>query len=288
MGTMFFGQYLLAKGAINREALLDALERQRRSNLSLPDLAIQEGLIDLKQASAIMAQYRMSDIPIEVILAKIGDLSGDEIERLQHQQRSSWLRIGAALVEGGHMSDAEVLGHLDDYHSLETAANQQIREAMHYVPNSDAVGACVELTVFHFTRVSGRPAKLDSVLVVTDELEPGRQRFSQRIVGDGDYTVALDLPSELVAALARGLLGADVEPGTEAEADAVCEVVNLIGGNTCTRLEQLGRLLRPEPPVLSGPNRLVAPSDSVVRATVVSTDVNFDIRIFSTGGGAQR
>jgi len=28
MGSMFFGQYLLSRGAINREALIDAIERQ--------------------------------------------------------------------------------------------------------------------------------------------------------------------------------------------------------------------------------------------------------------------
>ena len=68
MATMFFGQYLLAKAAINREALLYALERQRHSNLSLPELAVQQGLIDRSQANSIMVFYRMSNAPIEIIL----------------------------------------------------------------------------------------------------------------------------------------------------------------------------------------------------------------------------
>ncbi len=46
MATMFFGQYLLGNGAIDRAALLDALDRQRRSNFSLPELAVRQGLIE--------------------------------------------------------------------------------------------------------------------------------------------------------------------------------------------------------------------------------------------------
>jgi len=283
MATMFFGQYLLAKAAINREALLDALDRQRRSNLSLTELALQQGLIDRSRANSIMVQYRMSDAPIEVILEQTGGLSPEQIQRLQNKQRSSWLRIGAALVEGGHLSDEEIATHLADYRSLESAVDEEIREAMSHLPDSEAVSACVELTVFHLARVTGRPVKLKSVTVEAVTLAADRQRFSQRIVGDGDYTIVVDLPPALVAEVAQGMLGFSVEPGAEAEPDAVCEVINLIGGNACTRIEQLGQLLRPEPPSWSGSGELVTAGADAVRAGVVSGDVEFEIWVFTPG-----
>lgn len=281
MTTMFFGQYLLAKGVIDREALLDALDRQRESNLSLPELAIQQGLIDRHRAEAIMVQYRLSDRSIEDILISTAGLDTEQVERLQHKQRSSWLRIGAALAEGGHLTEEAIAANLEEYRSLESATDQQIREAMRHLENAEAVSVCMELTVFHFSRVTGRPAKLESVSVEPDGLKEDLQRFSQRIYGDGDYTIALDLPPVLIAAVARGMLGFEIESGTETEADAVCEVVNLIGGNACTRIEQIGNLLRPEPPIWSGSGTIVSPSDPVVRATVVSADMDFDIRVFS-------
>jgi len=285
MTTMFFGNFLLAKGVIDREGLLDALDRQRQSNRSLPELAVQQGLIDRRQANSIMVHYRMSDAPIEVILEEDGGLDPEQIERLQHKQRSSWLRIGAALVEGGHLSEEAIATNLEEYRSLESATDQKIREAMRHLPDSDAVSTCVELTVFHFSRVAGRPAKLESVSVEPDIIEDGLQRFSQRIFGDGDYTIAVDLPPELIASVARGMLGFDIEAGSETEADAVCEVVNLIGGNTCTRIEQFGNLLRPEPPTWSGTGSVVSTADQVVRVAVVSADVKFDIRVFSAADG---
>jgi CheY-specific phosphatase CheX len=157
---------------------------------------------------------------------------------------------------------------------------------MRDLPHADAIGACVELTMFHISRVAGRPNKLGAVSAETVQLEPGRERYSQRIVGDGDFTIAVDLPRELVADIAKGMLGFEVEPGTESEVDAVCEVINLIGGNACTRIEQLGYILRPEPPISwrgGGKDPLVGLS---VRATVASAENAFDIWVLSRLNGA--
>ncbi len=283
MASMFFGQYLLAKGAIDRAALLDALERQRRSNLSLPELAVRNGQMDAAHADAVNVAYRMSSRAIEAILVDTGGLSAEQVERLKNKQRSSWLRIGAALVEGGHLSDEDIARHLEDYRSMESAADQRIRDAMRHLPDADAVTTCVELSVFHFSRVTGRPAKLESVSVEPPVPAADQRRFSQRIAGDGDFTIAVDLPPELVAALARGMLGFEVDPGSEAESDAVCEYLNLIGGNACTRIEQLGRLMRPDPPTWVDRVEDAVELDPAVRAKVVSGDTPFEVSVFTAG-----
>jgi len=235
----------------------------------------------------VTSRYRMSDKSIEAILVEGGFLDAGQVERLQRSQRSSWLRIGAALVEGGHLTEEAIAENLAEYRSLESAADEQIRSAMAGVPEPEAVAACVELTVFHFARVTGRPAKLEAVELVTDELDEGSQRFSQRIVGDRDFTIAVDLPAELASAVARGMLGFEIEPGSETEADAVCEFINLIGGNACTRIEQLGILLRPEPPLWSGAAGVVSAAGDVVRASVVSADSGFSISVFAASEGAR-
>jgi hypothetical protein len=287
MKTMFFGQYLLAKGVIDREALLDALERQRKYNLSLPELAVRQGLIEPEDAAEVLSRFRMSVATIDEILIEGGYLDAEGVHRLHRTQRTSWLRIGSALVEGGHLTEDAIAEHLAEFRSLESAADHRIRNAMRDIPHSDAVGACVEVTVFHFSRVTGRPAKLEAVGIAPQELDAGWQRFSQRIMGDGDFTIAVDLPAELVTSVARGMLGDGVEAESDAEADAVCEFINLIGGNACTRIEQLGYRLRPEPPVWSGSGEVVAPAEESVQATVVSADIEFKIRVFTENEGAR-
>ena len=61
MSSMFFGQYLLENGVIGRDALLDAIERQRTVNRSLTETAVAEGLLSQTQADHIDTVFRLSN-----------------------------------------------------------------------------------------------------------------------------------------------------------------------------------------------------------------------------------
>ena len=99
MGSMFFGQYLLSKGAINREALIDAIDRQRGTNLSLVDLAVRDGCLDPKRAEAILTRYRTSDAGLEELCLEYGEIGREKLDELRRIQRSDWVKMGATLVE---------------------------------------------------------------------------------------------------------------------------------------------------------------------------------------------
>ncbi len=253
MTTMFFGQYLLVKGVIDREALLEALDRQRTIE---PQPARTRGSAGAHRAKPSGSDHGAVPALGSPHRSRFSSTAAVSIRNRLNVCSTNSGRAGCGSVrrspKAGHLTEEAIAANLAEYRSLESAADQKIREAMQHLPNAEAVSACVELTVFHYSRVTGLPAKLESVSVETDVLEEGLQRFSQRIFGDGDYTIAVDLPPTLIAAVGRGMLGFEVEPGSETEADAVCEVINLIGGNACTRIEQFGNLLRPEPPVWSG------------------------------------
>ena len=121
MSSMFFGQYLLEKGAIDRAALLDAIERQRRVNRSLTEVAVSEGLLTQDKADQINTLFRTSNQSIEVICAAEGGLTIGQMERLRKIQRAGWLRIGTALVEGGHLKRDQVEALLETYRAREAA-----------------------------------------------------------------------------------------------------------------------------------------------------------------------
>ena len=48
MGSMFFGQYLLSKGAINREALIEAIERAEVAGPGFVNMPGHTGEADFK------------------------------------------------------------------------------------------------------------------------------------------------------------------------------------------------------------------------------------------------
>jgi hypothetical protein len=249
MGAMFFGQYLLERGVIDRRQLLDALQRQRAHNRSLPEVALGENLFDAATAASIEATYRTGIAPVEELMMAIGGLGPDEVERLQVIQRADWVRIGAALVAGGHLTEQEVETHLEDYRARERSFESEIQAGFERLPSMTVVETSVRLGMRHIGRLVGEVTKVASVDVLPGIPDPGlRRRSSQRIVGDTSFTIILDLPPELAAIASQQLVGTALPPAGAAEDDALREVVNLVGGHACTQLESSGLRLRPEPP----------------------------------------
>jgi len=280
MGAMFFGQYLLSKGVIDREALIDGIERQRKTNLSLTVLAVRRGYLEEKQEEAILLRYRTSDVDLEELCLESGLLDRGQLDELLRIQRSDWMRIGAALVAGGHMTREEVVEQLAKFHDSQRDADQELEANFKSCRDPETVKTIVELAAFHVGRLSDRPIKLQSLGEDPGALEDGRRRYVQKLVGDREIFVVLDLPPAMAVAVGEGLIGIPLEEDSETAIDAVCECVNIIGGNACTRLEASGINLRPEPPFSTEGDEPAVEAGSSIRARVLAGDAEIDVRVF--------
>jgi len=280
MSSMFFGHYLLEQGAIQREGLLDAIERQRNTNRSLPDIAVGEGLLDQVKADQIHTMFRVSNSSYEDLCISEGRLSRTDVEKLSRIQSAEWLRIGAALVQGGYLYDAAMTTHLEDFNTIESAQQRTLESEFNHLEESIIIRACTELTLRHVARISGAPVKLQRIDPSNGTLRQGFCRFAQNIVGDREFCITIDLGAPLFSIAAKGMLGLEVDPASEAARDAGCELINLIGGNACTQLEPQGYSLRPEPPFspdISGPGHEERPS---IRGAALAGDDHFELNIF--------
>jgi hypothetical protein len=277
---MFFGQYLLSKGVINREALIGAIERQRKTNLSLVDLAVRDGCIDPQRAEGILSRYRTTDAGLEELCLEYGKISREKLDELIRIQRSQWVRIGAALIHSGHLTCDQVEAHLYDFDESQHEANQQLAADFCASKDPETVRTVIELSVFHLQRFTNGPVKLLTLSTDGGVLASGRRRYAQKLVGDRELYCALDLPSQLATMIAQGFIGIPVEEDSEVAIDAVCECVNVIGGNACTRLEASGFRLRPQPPFSTEGNEPASEMQSCTRAFVMAGDFEVDLRVF--------
>lgn len=280
MSSMFFGHFLLENGVIGREALLDAIDRQRTTNRSLADIAVGEGLLEQTKADQIHAMFRVSNSSHEDLCISEGRLSPADVERLIRIQSAEWIRIGAALVEGGYLSDAALTTQLENFNTIEAAQQRTLESEFNHLEESVIVRACTELTLRHVARISGAPVKLQRIDPSDGILKQGFRRFAQNIVGDREFCVTLDLGEPLFSIAAKGMIGVDVDPAGDAARDAGCELINLIGGNACTRLEPEGYTLRPEPPFssdYSGRSQEKRPS---IRGAAMAGDDIFELNVF--------
>lgn len=280
MGAMFFGQYLLSKGVISREALIDAIELQRRSNLSLTELAVRKGHMSEGQQAAILARYRTSDADLETLCLESGLVNREQLDELIEIQRSDWVRIGGALVESGHLAVEEVERHLGEFREMQREADLRLEADFQACPDPETVRTVVELSLFHLGRLTDSPVKLRALSTDTGRLAAGRRRYAQKLVGDRQLHVVLDLPPAIASVVAEGLVGMRFDEGSDAANDAVCEFVNIIGGNACTQLEASGCTLRPEPPFSTDRDEPAVEGGNVVRADVLAGETEFDVRVF--------
>jgi len=280
MGAMFFGQYLLSKGVISREALIEAIELQRRSNLSLTEFAVRKGYLTEEQNSAIQVRYRTSDADLETLCLESGLISREQLDELIEIQRSDWVRIGAALVAGGNLTREEVEERLAEFREAQREADRKLNADFESCPNPELVRSVVELTVFHLGRLTGLPIKLGSFSEGTGRLRPGRRRYGMKLIGDREICIVLDLPPEVAESVAQGLIGMPVDAESEVAIDAVGECVNIIGGNACTRLEALGIRLKPEPPFSTADDGPATTESSAFCANVIAGEQGFDVQVF--------
>ena len=277
---MFFGQYLLSRGVISREVLIEAIERQRETNLSLVELAVREGLIEPQCAEGILTRYRTTDAGLEELCIEYGQIDRQKLDELLRIQRSDWVKIGAALIDSGHLNHDQVEKYLADFAVVQREASQRLAADFRACKDPETVKTVTELSVFHLQRFTGGPVKLLTLATDDGALASGRRRFAQKLVGDRELFCALDLPPQLTTAIARDFIGIPVEDGSEVALDAVCECVNIIGGHACTELEASGFRLRPEPPFSSEGNEPAGELESCTRAFVMAGDFKVDVRVF--------
>jgi hypothetical protein len=277
---MFFGQYLLSRGVINREVLIDAIDRQRETNLSLVELAVREGWIEPKCAEGILTRYRTTDAGLEELCLEYGRIGREKLEELLRIQRSDWVKIGASLIDSGHLTRDQVEEHLAAFDELQREANQQLAADFRACKDPQTVKTFIELAVFHLQRFTDGPVGLQSLTEDEGLLSSGRRRYAQKLVGDRELCCALDLPSQVATVVAQGFIGIPVEDGSEVAIDAVCECVNIIGGHACTKLEASGFRLRPEPPFSTEGDEPAGELGSSTRARVIAGEFEVDVRVF--------
>jgi hypothetical protein len=277
---MFFGQYLLSRGVINREVLIDAIDRQRETNLSLVELAVREGWIEPKCAEGILTRYRTTDAGLEELCLEYGRIGREKLEELLRIQRSDWVKIGASLIDSGHLTRDQVEEHLAAFDELQREANQQLAADFRACKDPQTVKTFIELAVFHLQRFTDGPVGLQSLTEDEGLLSSGRRRYAQKLVGDRELCCALDLPSQVATVVAQGFIGIPVEDGSEVAIDAVCECVNIICGHACTELEASGFRLRPEPPFSTEGDEPAGELGSSTRARVIAGEFEVDVRVF--------
>ncbi len=272
MPAKSFGQFLLERGTITREMLLEAVEYQRRVIKPVCEVAVQSGRSSREEMA------RLDQAPG----ARDGKRKKDALrERMRAQQEleASWRTLaerGVFLVEAlskkGYVSPKD-LDRLAEEYRRETGPTRIHLDGL--LPQAPETTKIIELLIDIaldlFALYTGQDPELVSITRSVGEVEPGSYAFAQRISGDINVYYVFLVPPRLVQSVAARVLQEPAAAVDAAAVDALLEFLNIVVGNTCTRFSMRNyqvRALPPEALDLDAFAKALRPDAIVARARV--------------------
>jgi len=251
----FFGQFLLERGAVDSEALLNVLAFLRHDTPPLCALAVEKGCFTPDQMADLDRQHGKTKRKHLTLAALNGMLTFPRLSALHAETDCGrWHFLAEALLETGDLSLVQMSGLLAAYRDERERASKMPVTGVDLadVPHRDVLLPVLRITLELFLRYTRQLVRITGVAVGEASWADDGHVFAQTVSGTGGFTYALALPGALTLSIARSMLQQEFAAVDDLVLDAVSEFVNVVVGNGCA---QLGRALK----LQSGPPQVLTP-----------------------------
>lgn len=249
MSAKFFGQYLLEKGRITSQQLVEALEFQKTVRLPIGALALDVGLLTPDQVKLMLSRQANNDKRFGELALSLGFLNQSHVDELLHLQASHRLMLGEALMVKGYLS-AEILDReLKEFKKEEEKLSSQLDDAFNAIANKEIVQTFTDLMVMMFNDFGQQDIKVEQCETGKDKVRLFRWVISQKIARENvEFNCLLSVPPKLMLQMASTMLDENISTTDELALDASKEFVNIANGNACAKLSEDGVELTMLPP----------------------------------------
>ncbi len=239
MGIKFFGQYLLEKGIITKEQLLDAVAFQEKQNIKFGVYAMRKGYINKDQLESILREQKNSDLKFGEIAIKMGYLTEENVTEIITKQQNDHVYLGTALIMKGYIRKEVLEKELKEYQ----------KEQMEYIPsrsfpekieNEADLMYLVELIERLLLRVADLKVKRGDILKKKKIFNKGEKGIYVAFRGSVNVTLLFNFAESVALKVAEKLIGEESNK-EEIMEDALKEFVNIISGNIAAKLAQEGK-----------------------------------------------
>lgn len=117
MYTQFFGNFLINKGIINTEQLMEALEIQSSTHQKLGTLAIHAGYMSANEVEDVYIMQTHYDKRFGELAIQLGYLTQKQLNELLNLQLPDYMKLGQVLVEKGWISNNDLESLVAEYRS---------------------------------------------------------------------------------------------------------------------------------------------------------------------------
>lgn len=249
MSAKFFGQYLLEKGRITSQQLVDALEYQKSVSPPIGALALDRGLLTVDQVKLILGRQSKNEKRFGELAMSLGLLTQAQIDELLQAQSSHKLLLGEAMIIKGYIAVETLERELKEYKKEEDKLSTQINATFNTIANKQIVKTFTDLMVMMFNNFGQQDIKVEQCESGKDKVRLFRWVISQKIAGENlGFNCLLSVPPKLMLRMASTMLDQNVTTTDELALDATKEFVNIANGNACAKLSEDGVELTMLPP----------------------------------------
>lgn len=243
----FFGQFLLEKGMISREQLLDALYYQRCKVEKLGEIAAKKGYLKEEDIQKIHQVQQSVDLKFGDIAVKMGLLTPEQLEELVNIQENNHIYLGQALVEIGYITPErleELLNQFQEEEKQEVISEIEIPLSLFQerMTHQEVLFIFADITIKLLRRVADILTKTSEVRVERIYTINSFLSILITFTGDLQGKFLLKLSKRLAYEITKKLIRyEELEEDDPIIIDAAGEFFNMICGNVASKLLELGK-----------------------------------------------
>jgi CheY-specific phosphatase CheX len=254
MAVKFFGQFLVEKGIVSREALLKAIELQETVNLKFGETALEMGLISVAEVERVHKAQWSADLQFGDMAVQLGIITETQMQQVLTRQKNSHLYLGEALIQVGALEREGLDRYLQEFKADQAPYVTDKTDLPPGVPHQEMWGMLADLTSKMLARIANltvRPGQCQ----LADHLAPNCLIAAIEITGQLKARYLLSVSAGPREAIARAMLGQESIDGESQELldDTIAEFINVVCGNFAAKAAQLGKTVEIEPPQLLQP-----------------------------------
>lgn len=249
MAVKFFGQFLMEKGVVSRETLLEAITLQESSNLKFGETALAMKIISDADVERVHDAQRTEDLRFGDMAVKLGLITEAQMKEVLTRQKNSHLYIGEALIKVGGINEGDLLGYLKDFKADQAPYMVEKILIPSEVSNPQVWEVVADLTNKMLLRVANLSPRVGQYKIVQN-LEANDTVASMGFKGSVNGTYYLSVSSDIQEIIAKAILKEDSIENEPQEVldDVVMEFVNITCGNISAKAAQLGKDFEIQPP----------------------------------------
>ena len=284
MNVKYFGQYLLEKGYVNKDQLLEGIKYQKAINLKIGVLAIDKGFMTAAQVNEIVGLQKAANKQFGVLAIEKKYITNEQIEELLSIQKSDRIFLGEALLEKGFLTLEQLETYLREYKKDQQKADSEINTALSSLnpKYSNLVKNTVQIFQNLLVRMVDEAGKISNCVEKNAETPTHDYLVSQKIFGDSNCIIGIGLQDTTLCYLSSQIFKKEINEVDAYAEDGVKEFVNIGVGHLCAALSNEGIITETAPPLCGSYSKfkpdLMCSTELIV--TILMTNDEFNLHFF--------